>query len=167
MSLLTPPMSSLASLKRSYADIGLDEHLRNQNTPTSMAATSIPTSSQVYSQSPSPANLPLPTDSAAFNTFTGIVQEKCTTLAERSNKRTKLSYADKEAKQIEKQFKEQQKAEEKAKKDEEKAKRDEEKRIKDAEKEERKKVKEEQTKLREAEKQKKLDEKNKKARVCR
>ena len=160
-------MSSPASLKRSHADTGLDEPLRNQNTPTPIAAAQIPGSSQVYSQSPSPANLPLPTNSPAFNIPTATAPDNSTTVAERFSKKTKLSYAEKEAKQIEKQFREQQKAEEKIKKEEEKARKDEEKRCKDAEKEERKKVKEEQAKLREAEKQKKLEEKNKKARVCR
>lgn len=180
MSVLTPPMSSPASLKRSYADTGLDERPRDQSTPTPSAPTQEIASSQACSPSPSPANLPLSTTSAASNSSTTANPGPSGATTEKSNKRNKLTFAEKEARQIEKQFKEQQRAEEKtkreeekAKREEEKAKRDEERRVKDAEKEERKKVKEEQAKVREAEKQRKLEEKqkaeeekNKKARVC-
>ena len=182
MSVLTPPMSSPASLKRSYADTGLDERprLREDTTPTPSAPTREIASSQACSPSPSPANIPLSTNSAALNNSTAAIPGPSDDTTEKSNKRTKLTFAEKEAKQIERQFKEQQKAEEKtkreeekAKKEEEKARRDEERRVKDAKKEERKKVKEEQAKVREAEKQRKLEEKqkaeeekNKKARVC-
>ena len=180
MSVLTPPMSSPASLKRSYADTGLDERPRDETTPTPSAPTQELASSQACSPSPSPANPLLSTGSATLTTSTAAVVGSSDATAERSNKRTKLTFAEKEAKQIEKQFKEQQKAEEKTKREEEKAKkegekakRDEERRVRDAEKEERKKVKEEQAKAREAEKQRKLEEKqkaeeekNKKARVC-
>ena len=180
MSVLTPPMSSPASLKRSYADTGLDERPRDDTTPTPGAPKQEIASSQACSPSPSLANLPLSTSSAALNNSTAVIPGSSDDTTERSNKRTKLTFAEKEAKQIERQFKEQQKAEEKtkreeenAKKEEEKARRDEERRVKDAEKEERKKVKEEQAKVREAEKQRKLEEKqkaeeekNKKARVC-
>ena len=173
-------MSSPASLKRSYADTGLDERLRDETTPTPSAPTQAIASSQACSSSPNPANLPMSTSSAALNNPTAAIPGPADATAEKSNKRNKLTFAEKDARQIEKQFKEQQKAEEKTKREEEKAKRDEEKfkrdeerRAKDAEKEERKKVKEEQAKLREAEKQRKLEEKqkaeeekNKKARVC-
>ena len=176
MSLLTPPMSSPASLKRSFADTGLDEHSQHQITPSPTAAVRVPVSNQASSQSPSPTNLPMCTSSAASNTAAAAVTDvtdPSTATAENSNQRKKLTFAEKEATRIENQFKEQQKVEEKATKEEEQAKkkkekvrRDEEKRVKDAEKEERKKVREEQAKVREAEKQKKLEEKNKKARVC-
>ena len=181
MSVLTPPMSSPASLKRPYADTGLDDgYRRDQGTPTLSAATQVPASSQACSPSPSPANLLIPTSTAASNTSTITGQGSSAAIAEKSNKRSKLTFAEQEAGRIEKQFKEQQKAEEKAKregektkKEEEKARKDEEKRVKDAEKEDRKRVKEEQAMVREAERQRKLDEKqkaeeekNKKARVC-
>lgn len=180
MSVLTPPMSSPASLKRSYADTGLDERPRDETTPTPNAPTQQITSSQACSPSPSPANLPISTSPAALNNSTAVIPGSADATAEKSNKRTKLTFAEKEARQIEKQFKEQQRTEEKtkreeekAKKEEEKAKKDEERRVRDAEKEERKKVKEEQAKVRETEKQRKLEEKqkveeekNKKARVC-
>ena len=180
MSILTPPMSSPASLKRSYADTGLDDNLHDQVTPTPSATTQTPISSQICSRSPSPANHAMPTSSTVPNTATPSVPGAYAATVEKSNKRTKLTAAEKEVRQIEKQFKEQQRAEEKAKKEEEKTKKEtekamkeEERRVKDAEKEERKKVKEEQAKVREAEKQRKLEEKqkaeeekNKKARVC-
>ena len=168
MSVLTPPMSSPPSAKRSYADTGLDEHLRNQIIPTPSAVTQVSASGQACSPSPSPANLSMSTSSATSKTITAAAPGASVAIADNANKRTKLTFAEKEAKQIEKKFKEQQKAEEKAKKEEErtkreegKARKDEEKRVKEAEKEERKKVKEEQAKAREAEKQRKLEEKQK------
>ncbi|CAD6577142.1 MAG: hypothetical protein ASARMPRED_008140 [Alectoria sarmentosa] len=162
-------MSSPASLKRPYADTGLDDgYRRDQGTPTLSAATQVPASSQACSPSPSPANLLIPTSTAASNTSTITGQGSSAAIAEKSNKRSKLTFAEQEAGRIEKQFKEQQKAEEKAKregektkKEEEKARKDEEKRVKDAEKEDRKRVKEEQAMVREAERQRKLDEKQK------
>lgn len=180
MSVLTPPMSSPASLKRSFADTGLDAHLRDQITPTPSANAHVPASSQACSRSPSPANLPVSTSSAASNTSPAAVQGSSAATIDRSNKRTKLTYAEKEARQIEIHYKEQQKAEErakkeeeKAKKEEEKAKREEEKAKKDLEKQVRKMMKEEQAKVRDDEKQRKLEEKqkaeeekNKKAKVC-
>lgn len=180
MSVLTPPMSSPASLKRSFADTGLDAHLRDQITPTPSANAHVPSSSQACSRSPSPANLPLSTSSAASNTSPAAVQGSSAATVDKSNKRTKLTYAEKEARQIEIHFKEQQRAEErakkeeeKAKKEEEKAKREEEKAKKDLEKQVRKMMKEEQAKVRDDEKQRKLEEKqkaeeekNKKAKVC-
>ena len=166
-------MSSPASLKRSFADTGLDEHSQHQITPSPTAAARVPVSNQASSQSPSPTDLPMCTSSAASDTAAAAVTDPSTATAEKSNQRITLTFAEKEATQIENQFKEQQKVEEKATKEEEQAKkkkekvrRDEEKRVKDAEKEERKKVREEQSKVREAEKQRKLEEKNKKARVC-
>ena len=186
MSLLTPPMSSPASLKRSYADTGFEGHLLDQITPTLSDATHVPASSHICPRSPSPASHPMPTSSATSNSPTAAIPGPSTATLEKSNKRTKLTYAEKEARQIEKHFKEQQRAEERAKKEEEKAKKEEEKakkeaekakkeeekRIKEEEKEERKKIKEEQAKVREAEKRRKLEEKqkieeerNKKARV--
>lgn len=180
MSVLTPPMSSPASLKRSFADTGLDAHLRDQITPTPSANAHVPASSQACSRSPSPANLPVSTSSAASRTSPVAVQGSSAATIDKSNKRTKLTYAEKEARQIEIHFKEQQKAEErakkeeeKAKKEEEKAKREEEKAKKDLEKQVRKMMKEEQAKVRDDEKQRKLEEKqkaeeekNKKAKVC-
>lgn len=173
MSVLTPPMSSPASLKRSYADTWLDDNFPRLISPNSSAATQLTASTQVRSRSPSPAKVPIPTVSVASTTPAAAVLAPSAATPEKSNKRTKLTYAEKEAMQIEKQFKEQQKAEEKAKKEAEKAKKDEEKRARDAEKEERKKIKKEQAKAKEAEKQRKLEEKlkieeekNKKARVC-
>lgn len=168
MSVLTSPMSSPASLKRSYADTGLEGHLRDQMTPTPSAAAQGPASSQAPSPSPSPTNLPMPTSSADSNTSATTTLDSSSATVEMSNKRTKLTFAEKESRQIEKQFKEQQKAEEKTKREEEKAKKweekarkDDERRVKDAEKEERKKAKEEQAKARGAEKQRKLEEKQK------
>ena len=152
-------MSSPASLKRSFADTGLDEHSQHQITSSPTAAARVPVSNQASSQSPSPTDLPTCTSSAASDTAAAAVTDPSTATARKSNQRTKLTFAEKEATRIEKQFKEQQKVEEKATKEGEQAKKKEEKRVKDAEKEERKKV-------REAEKQKKLEEKNKKARVC-
>lgn len=179
MSVLRPPMSSPASLKRSYADTGLDGQLRDQLTPTPSAAIQVPASSQACSLSPSPTNLPMPTSSADSNTSTTTIPGSSDATLEKSSKSSKLTFAEKEARQVEKQFKEQQKAEEKTKREEEKARKweekarkDEERRVKDAEKEERKKAKGEQAKAREVEKQRKLEEKqkieeekNKKARV--
>ena len=179
MSVLTPPVSSPASLKRSYADTGLDGSPQYQITPARSSAPQVPASSQACSPSPSPVNLPIFASSVASNTTAAAVPGPLAATVERPNKRTKLNFAEKEARQIERQFKEQQRAEEKTKKGEEKAKRwenkarkHEEKRVKDAEKEERKKLKEEQAKAREAEKQRKQEEKqkaeeekNKKARV--
>ena len=184
-------MSSPASLKRSYADTWLDDNLPDPISPISGAATQVAASTQDRSQSPSPAKAPISTIAVASNTPTAAVLAPSAATPEKCNKRTKLTYAEKEAIQIEKQFKEQQKAEEKAKKEAEKeamqiekqfkeqqkaeekakkgaekAKKEEEKRTKDAEKEERMKIKKEQAKAKETEKQRKLEEKNKKARVC-
>ena len=180
MSVLTPPMSSPASLKRSYADTGLDGRVRDETTPTPSGATQVPVSSQACSRSPSSVDLPMSTSSTAFNTSIAAIPDSATALAEIPNKRPKLTFAENQDKQMERQLKEQQrveektkKEEEKAKKEEEKARRNEEKRVKEAEKEDRKKSKEGQAKAREAEKQRKLEEKqkaeeekNKKARVC-
>ena len=179
MSVLTSPMASPASLKRSYADTGFDGQLRDQSTPTSSAAIQVPGSSQARSLSPSPTSLPMPTSSADSNTSGTIIPDPFSATVEKSSKRSKLTFAEKEARQIEKEFKEQQKAEEKTQREkekawkwEEKARKDEERQVKDAEREERKKAKAEQAKAREAEKQRKLEEKqkveeekNKKARV--
>ena len=121
----------------------------------------------------------MPPSSPASNTYSLAVPESATTAA-KHNKKTKITFAEKAARQTERQFRERQKAEEKTRKDEEKAKTVEQKyikaekqRVRDAEKEERKKTKEEQAKLRGAEKLRKLEErnkaeeeKNKKARVC-
>lgn len=168
MSVLTPPMSSPTSLKRSYADTGLDGHLRDETTPTPGGTTQQPVSSQACSPSPSSVDLPMSTSSTAFNTSIAAVPDSSAATAESPNKRPKLTFANKKPKQIERQLKDQQKAEEKtkkeeekAKKEEEKARRNEEKQAKEAEKEDRKKAKEEQTKAREAEKQRKLEEKQK------
>lgn len=180
MSVLTPPMSSPASLKRSYADSGLDGHLRDQITPTPSAATQAPASSEACSPTPGSTNLPIHTISTTSDSSAAACIGSSTASAEKSNKRSKLTFAEKEARQIERQFKEQQRAEEKTKKEVEKAKKEEERYMKDearrnkeAEKEERKKVKEEQAKVRGVEKQRKMEEKlkaeedkNKKARVC-
>ena len=179
-------MSSPASLKRSHADTWLDDNLYLINHDTGAAA-QVAASTQFRPRSPSPANVPMPTSSAAGTNSVVDVPAASTATVEKPNKKAKLTYAEKEAKMIEKQFKEQQKAEEKAKKEEEKAKKDEEektkkeaekakkedeKRIRDAEKEERKRLKDEQAKVKEAEKRRKMeekqkleDEKNKKARV--
>ena len=157
LSVLTPPMSSPASLKRSFADTGLDGDVPKQSMSTANALTQPPTSSQACSPSPSPSRA-LTTSSVAG----------CTAVAGRPEKRAKLTFAEKEARRVEKQFKEQQKMEETKRKEEEKAKRceekarkDEEKRARDVEKEERKKLREDQAKAKEVEKQKKLEEKQK------
>ena len=184
-------MSSPACLKRSYADTGLDEPYPDQITPSSSALTPAVAPKQNVLSSPSPANVHIPDGfTAASSSANPAVPDSSATQMEKSNKKVKLTYAEKEAERIEKQFneqqkaqqkmkkeeekefREQQKAEEKIKKDmekqfkeqqkaEEKIKKEEEKRIKEAEKEERKKVKEEQAKAREAEKQKKMEEKQK------
>ena len=159
MSVLTPPMSSPASLKRSYADSGLDDQNNDQITPTPNALLQVAASNQVCPLSPKPANLPIPTSPAASSSCTPAIPDPPAATVETSVKRAKLTFAEKEARQIEKQFKEQQKAEEKAKKEEEK-------RIKDAEKDERKKAKEAESLKKLEEKQKAEEEKNKKARVC-
>ena len=168
LSVLTPPMSSPVSLKRSFAEAGLHEDLRKQSTPTANAPTQHPRSSQACSPSPSPSSRALTTSSVAGDPCTAAVPSPCPVIAERSDKRAKLSFAEKEARRVEKQFKEQQKIEEtrkkeekKAKKWEEKARKDEERRARDVEKEERKKLKEGQAKAKEVEKQKKLEEKQK------
>lgn len=169
-------MASPTSLKRTSADAGLDGNPQPQvPSTTSTPLTTLPSSPVDTpefcpgpSTRPNPIHHVIPTDSTA------------PAFLEKSNKRSKLTFAEKEAREIEKQFKEQQRAEEKVKKEiervkreEERIKREEEKRIRDAAKEERKKAKEQQAKLRKVEKQKRLDEKqkleeekNKKARVC-
>ena len=180
-------MSSPASLKRSHADTWLDDNLCPSNHDTGAAAQVAPSTQFRPRRSPSPANVPMPTGSGAMTNSVIDGPAPSTATVEKSNKRTKLTYAEKEARQIEKQFKELQKAEEKAKKEEEKAKKEEEekmkkeaekakkedeKRVRDAEKEERKRLKDEQAKAKEAEKRRKMEEKqkleeekNKKARV--
>ena len=161
LTVLTPPMSSPASLKRSFADTGLDGDLQKQSTPTANALTQPPSSSQVCSSSPSPSSRALTTSSVDFNASTAAVPSAGTAISGRPDKRAKLTFAEKEARRVEKQFKEQQKMEETRKKEEEKARKDEERRARDVEKEKRKKLKEGQAKAREAERQKKLEEKQK------
>lgn len=77
---------------------------------------------------------------------------------ERSSKKEKLTFEEKEVRKIEKEFKDRQKAEEKAKKEEEK-------RARDGVKEKKRKRMEEQNKLKDEEKQRKEEENDKKARV--
>ena len=161
MSILTPPMSSPASLKRSFAETGLDRDLENQTTPIANALTQPSRSSQACSPSPSPASRAVPTSSVTFNPSTAAVPSPCSAITDKSDKRAKLTFAEKEARRIEKQFKEQQKMAETRKKEEEKARKDEERRARDVEKEERKKLKEGQAKAKEVERQKKLEEKQK------
>ena len=131
MSVLTPPMSSPASLKRSYADSDLDGQLRDKITPTSSAGIQAPASNQTCSPSPSPANLLMSTSSAASNISAAAAAGPPVVTAEMSNKRTKISFAEKEARQMEKQFKDQQLAEDKARKFAQKLFKDEQKRFKE------------------------------------
>lgn len=102
-------------------------------------------------------------DDAAILPTSGVSSIKA------SSKRTKLTLAEQEAKQIEKEVKDRQRAEEKETKDrqkaEEKAKLDESRRAREAEKEEKRKARDAQTKLKDEERRKKEEEKTKKEKV--
>ena len=188
-------MASPNTLKRTYAEAGLDHPTYDQSSPAhfqSLASTLTFESSQSFTSSQNPlAPHHSNTASEGFNSAGAIIpHENIQTASEPVVKKAKLTFAEKEVKRIEREFKDRQKAEEKAKREEEKAKKEEErlrreaekeaekarreedKRTKDAEKEEKRRVKEEQARMRQEEKkqkederQRKEEEKNKKARV--
>lgn len=191
MSALTLPMTSPKSLKRSFDDANL-ENLplviqKNYQGPSAMLTTKMPAdqgddpapsvdSSGLSSPAPSHASSP-----AVRDPSTQITQQPIA-LAPKS-KKSKLTFAEKEAGRAEKEVKDRERVEEKARKEqeketrdrqkvEEKAKREDERRAKDIERdtkrliqEEKNRFKEEEKKKRDEEKARKEEEKNKKAKV--
>lgn len=192
MSTIVVPMASPNSLKRRYDDAALDE------SPNKTQELHAPAAEFTASNLPSS-----PHNQGSLSVFPGTIHNESSPLrpaaqesaihalpgsaapaTEKANKKSKLTYAEKEARRIEKEFKDKQRAEELAKKEEEKLQKEkekaerekdrlakaEEKRLKE---EEKKKAKDEKDRLREEEKakkeeerQKKEEEKIKKARVC-
>ena len=196
MSTIILPMASPKSLKRSFEDTGLGESYLDQQTPqqtyeqpstvigSEMApdpgvdVASSAASSRLTSPAPSYAS-----SSAVRDVKTHILPGNPTPINSTSKKRTKSTFAEKEARKMEKETKDREKADEKIRKEqvkeirdrqkvEEQAKKEEEKRAKVLEKEARRLVQEEKTRIKEEEKKrkdeekaKKEEEKNKKAKV--
>lgn len=193
MSTIVLSMASPNSLKRTYEEAGLEEERPGQSrdhqhtaTPAKNHITASLSNTQV-SSSPFPsaegANLP-PTTQPAVIGHENVAVNASNASTDQLPKKTKLTFAEKEARRVEKELKDQQKAEERAKKEEERVRKEkeksereeerlkkvEEKRVKDEKKrkakEERDRLKEEEKAKKDEERQKKEEEKNKKTRVC-
>ena len=161
----TMTSSESSPLKRTYDEAELEDAVQDpRDTPTIVAAQSLTQPGMDSLGKPSlPPSLvdhnrhsfPLPEDASS------VVRNHCTQSAptphtvSTTNKKPKLTAAERESKKLEKEAKDRQKAEEKVKKEEEKQ-------LKDAEKEERRRLREEQSKLKEEERKLKEDEKRRK-----
>lgn len=152
------------SLKRSYDEAGLENTVQ-----VHQDATTVGGQSPVERTSDSSGTLALPPSAAEHDRPGFLLLKDTSTMAgslctlptlnnapvSTTNKRTKLSAAEKDVKRLEKEARDRQRTEEKEKKEEEK-------RIRDAEKEDRQRVKEEQSRLKEEERKLKEDEKKRK-----
>jgi len=173
MSTLALAMASPSSLKRTYAEAGLEDVLPAPAPSSPFCALTTPsptpnsaTQDKIFSQnvpasSVSPALMSIPTGTPV-SMPNGCVSATGTpiTPTQQPTKKSKLTFEEKEIKRIEKEFKDRERAEERARKEAEKAKKegkkskkDEEKAKKEAEKEAEKTKREEEKKLREAEKE--------------
>ena len=167
MDTLALPMTSPSSLKRIFADAGLERSTSNHSTQADQPLSSntllgidFPPIDQPQPSSITSALATSPLPKRTPSASVPVPKQHDTSLsAEKPNKKPKLTDAEREAKSAEKDFRDRQKAEDRAR-------REEDRRAKESEREEKRRIKEEQTKLRNAEKQKKEEEKNKKARVC-
>jgi flagellar biosynthesis GTPase FlhF len=151
------------SLKRSYDEAGLENTVQ-----VHQDATTVGGQSPVERTSDSLGTLALPPSAAEHDRPGFLLLKDTSTMAgslctlptlnnapvSTTNKRTKLSAAEKDVKRLEKEARDRQRTEEKEKKEE--------KRIRDAEKEDRRRVKEEQSRLKEEERKLKEDEKKRK-----
>ena len=185
-------MASPNSLKRTYAETGLENLTDAQDHPSTFQA--IPTSfsmagtlenastrapAEALQITKSPGSPPMP-GSSAPNTESTYVAAPLTA-SQPLTEKPKFTFSEKEARRVEKEMKERQKAEEKARKEEEKAeekarkeeekaeekakkeaKREEEKRVKEAEKEQKLRIKEEEKRLKLEELQLKEEERHRK-----
>lgn len=190
MCTLALPMTSPNILKRTFADADLEDAVTNQDTNglSHTRASSPPAHIEIEAHAspnapPAPPAMLEPFSNAPSTLSTALPQEPTGPEPDKSSKKPKLLFAEREIKRIEKEFRDRQRAEDKAKKEDEKASRDaekakkeDEKKIRDAEKdaerEEKRKAREQQTRAKEEEKQRREelkqrreDEVNKKARV--
>lgn len=172
MSTVALPMASPKSLKRTYADAGLEGSLRDCSiSPASSVSIPIPSiedtkeiaCSQASTTSSATDALPAPSNSAPL-IADGVTPVSVATVNPPS-KRTKLTATEKESRKLEKEAKAREKAKKEGEKEEERAKKEDEKRAKEFAREEKRKAKEEQARLKQEEKQKKEEEEIKKARV--
>lgn len=183
MSTLALAMASPNSLKRTYAEAGLEDALSARapsspfsllTAPSPMAITQYHAASQASPPtSANPAHLPMPNGSPTVMPSGPVPTDGASASpTKQPAKKAKLAFTEKEARRVEKEFKDREREEEKARKEAEKARKDGEKAKKEgergkkeAEKEAEKAKREEEKKLKDAEKEEKRRAKEETARL--